>query len=63
MTHEPMNALRACRQEQENWESRVRELEMQGLTRSDAQAVADAEDQLQTDLNSIVEAVADVVKP
>jgi len=58
-----MNALRACRQEQENWESRVRELEMQGLTRSDAQAVADAEDQLQTDLNSIVEAVADVVKP
>jgi hypothetical protein len=33
------------REEARNWEERVRKLEAQGLTRSDAQAVVDAEDQ------------------
>ena len=32
------------KREVQSWESRVRELENQGLTRSDAQAVVDAED-------------------
>jgi hypothetical protein len=32
----------------ESWEERVRALEEEGLTRSDAQAVVDAEDQRKT---------------
>ena len=40
-----IQSCRECFDSDTNWEARVQKLEEEGLTRSDAQAVVDAEDQ------------------